>query len=121
MKVDRVCGRTTLMTVENKNGRILDEQNEVLNRWKEYIEELYETKKRSGSLHIEDEEEVSEDYKGFTVLRDEFEKALRDVRNGKATIIDVLIELRTWERKGTKKYFKFVTKYLKRENGQKTF
>ncbi|KAG1698547.1 Transmembrane protein 185-like [Nymphon striatum] len=63
--------------IKNKDGDILFEQEEIAARWVEYITELYE-----------DEREPMPQFeitKGENILKDEVEKAIRSMKNGKAT------------------------------------
>jgi len=56
-------------------------------RWKEYIEELYDGtgKPLHAGQSLELEEDVEDDDKGPSVLYSEFEKALEELKNKKAT------------------------------------
>ncbi|KAG1671332.1 Craniofacial development protein 2 [Nymphon striatum] len=63
--------------IKNKDGDILFEQEEIAARWVEYITELYE-----------DEREPMPQFeitKGENILKDEVEKAIKSMKNGKAT------------------------------------
>jgi hypothetical protein len=57
----------------------------VLKIWENYITELYDQPNRSETLEIEPEEEVDTDEKGPYILQSEVEKAIKEMRNKKAT------------------------------------
>ena len=56
-------------------------------RWKEYIEELYDGtgKPLHAGQSLEAEADVQDDDKGLSVFTSEFEKALEELKNKKAT------------------------------------
>ena len=56
--------------IEAADGRMLCETGEVLKRWKEYIEDLYdlEHKPQEEDMNVEEEIEVEEDSKGCSIL-----------------------------------------------------
>src|SRR5688572_29732774 len=74
--------------VSDKQGRLLTETNEVKNRWKEYVEELYRSEE--GELHdnqgLEKEEETRgrEEDIGPEVLGEEVRAAIKELKNNKA-------------------------------------
>ena len=78
--------------VSDKQGRLLNETNEVKNRWKEYVEELYRSEE--GELHdnqgLEKEEETQgrEEDIGPEVLGEEVRAAIKELKNNKAEGID---------------------------------
>jgi hypothetical protein len=61
------------------------DQKEVLKIWEIYVEELYNRANRQENLNVEPEEEVDEDHKGPHILRSEVEKAIKKMRDKKAT------------------------------------
>ena len=58
--------------------------------WKNYITELYDRSNRPETLEVEPEEEVDTDEKGPHILQSEVERAIKEMRNRKATGDDVL-------------------------------
>jgi len=62
----------------------------VLKIWENYITELYDRPNRPETLDIEPEEEVDTDEKGTYILQSEVEKAIKEMRNKKATRDDDL-------------------------------
>lgn len=73
--------------IEDSNGRMLYEQNDIAKRWKEYLEILYK-----GEMLVENEtSETNEDDKSEEddekdpVKREEFDKALRNLKNNKSS------------------------------------
>ena len=57
----------------------------MLKIWENYITELYDRPNRPETLDIEPEEEVDTDEKGPYILQSEVEKAIKEMRNKKAT------------------------------------
>jgi len=57
----------------------------VLKIWENYVRELHDRPNRSETLEVEPEEEVDADEKGPYVLQNEVEKAIKEMRNKKAT------------------------------------
>ncbi|XP_076330951.1 uncharacterized protein LOC143236531 [Tachypleus tridentatus] len=61
----------------SKNGEILMDKKDILNRWSEYIGELYNDN-RSPTPHIEIDTE------GHPIMLDEVEHAMKKIHKGKA-------------------------------------
>jgi len=57
----------------------------VLKIWDNYISELHDRPNRPATLEVEPEEEVDADEKGPCILQSEVEKAIKEMRNKKAT------------------------------------
>jgi len=57
----------------------------VLKIWENYITELYKRPNRPETLEIQPEEEVDTDENGPYILQSEVEKAIKEMRNEKAT------------------------------------
>ena len=68
----------------SKTPRGID-QRKVLKIWENYITELYDRPNRPETLEVEPEEEVDSDEKGPHILQSEVEKAIKEMRNRKAT------------------------------------
>ena len=80
-RVKLLTGKKRLRTgnaIKKKDGKIAMEEEEVLGRWKEYVEELFE----------DDRGEVPQlnniNMGGPPILKDEIEKAMRGMKEGKA-------------------------------------
>jgi len=73
--------------VKDRHGKLLTEEDEVKCRWKEYTEELYDGtgKPLHAGQSLEVEADVQDANKGPLVLYSEFEKALEELKNKKAT------------------------------------
>lgn len=81
--------KTRSNIVRDKDGKILFENNKVAERWKEYMEDLYRGEEiEDEEDYIESELNVHEDSKGPEILWSEFNKALSDLTDKKATGID---------------------------------
>jgi glycosylphosphatidylinositol transamidase (GPIT) subunit GPI8 len=70
--------------IEDSQGHMIVDQNQVLKIWEIYVEELYDRANRPEKLNVEPEE-VGEDYKGPHILSSEMEKAIKEMRDKKAT------------------------------------
>ena len=57
----------------------------MLKIWENYVRELHDRPNRSETLEVEPEEEVDADEKGPYTLQSEVEKAIKEMRNKKAT------------------------------------
>ena len=57
----------------------------MLKIWENYVTELYDRPNRPETLEFEPEEEVDTDKKGPCILQSEVEKAVKEMRNRKAT------------------------------------
>jgi len=57
----------------------------VLKIWENYVTELYDRPNRPETLEVEPEEEVDTDEKGPYILQSYMEKAIKKMRNRKAT------------------------------------
>ena len=71
--------------IEDSQGNRVVEQSQVLKIWENYITELYDRPNRPETLDIEHEDEVDTDERGPCILQNEVEKAIKDMRNKKAT------------------------------------
>jgi hypothetical protein len=69
---------------DSQENRIV-EQSQVLKIWENYITELYDRPDQPETLEVEREEEVDTDEKGPYILQSEVEKAIKEMRNKKAT------------------------------------
>ena len=71
-------------SIQNKQGVLLKEPDEINERWKEYIEELYNKDEKPSEIEMERESEVEQDQLGPTVMGSEILQAIKDLKNGKA-------------------------------------
>jgi hypothetical protein len=70
---------------EDSQGNIIVDQKQVLKIWESFVAELYDRANRPENLNVEPEEEVVADHKGPHILRSEVEKAIKEMRDKKAT------------------------------------
>ncbi|CAF1524939.1 unnamed protein product, partial [Didymodactylos carnosus] len=75
---------------KNKDGTLLTDPKLVRQRWKEYIEELYDKdgKPTEEEIDLESEMDVEVDNVGPGILEDEIEAAIRQMKDKKAKGID---------------------------------
>jgi len=71
--------------IEDSKGNKKVEQSQVLKIWENYITELHDRPNRTQNLEVEPEEEVDTDEKDPYILQSEVEKAIKEMRNKKAT------------------------------------
>jgi len=71
--------------IEDSQVNRVVEQSQVLKIWENYITELYDRPNRPETLDIEPEKEVDTDEKGPYILESEVKKAIKEMRNKKAT------------------------------------
>jgi hypothetical protein len=71
--------------IEDSQGNIIIVQRRLLQIWENSITNLYDRANRPEHLEVEPEAEVDEDEKGPYILQSEVEKAIKDIRNKKAT------------------------------------
>jgi len=71
--------------IEDSQGNRIVDQRQVLKIWENYVSELYDPPNGPETLEVEPEEEVDTDEKGPYILLSEVEKAIKKMRNKKAT------------------------------------
>ena len=71
--------------IEDSQGNRIVDQREVLKIWENYITELYDRLNRPETLEVEPEEELDTDEKGPHILQSVVGKAIKEMRNRKAT------------------------------------
>lgn len=78
---------TRSSTIKNKEGKILMETNEVLQRWSQYIDDLFEDETREFP-------EILREMEGPEILKSEIQKAMKSMKTGKSPGDDgVMIEM----------------------------
>jgi hypothetical protein len=83
---------TSATAIKDENGAVLTELDEIRNRWKEYVEHLYDksNKPTENDMRLEVERDVEEDMKGPELLSDEIRAAIKELKKGKAVGVDGL-------------------------------
>jgi len=73
-------------TINDKNGELMTDFEDVKTRWKEYVEELYDQKKKPliEAFHLEEEGQVDSDDRGPSLLTAEIHAAIEEIKNRKA-------------------------------------
>lgn len=84
--------------VEDNNVEMLYEQRDIAKRWKEYLEILYEEKILKGN-EVNEVEKTEGEYEMDQVLREKFDKALKNLKNKKAAGIEEIQALEGDRRK----------------------
>jgi hypothetical protein len=81
---------TKNIAINDKSGELKTEMSEVKERWKEYVEELYDKagKPAEEDFELEDENMIESDQKGPDLLRDEIFAAIKCMKSGKAAGVD---------------------------------
>src|ERR1043165_702906 len=75
------------LRLQGRKGKILQDPGEIRNRWKEYVEELYQSENKPKDLD-EGPYMGLEDDKGPDVLREEVLVVINDMKNNKAEGVD---------------------------------
>ena len=75
-------GNRIIQTIKNKQGKILLEKEEVMERWAEYVEELYKDESRKGDGMGDLVNEVT------LISREEIEIVIKELPKGKACGVD---------------------------------
>jgi hypothetical protein len=75
--------------IEDSQGNMIVDQKQVLKIREIYVEELYDRANQPENLNVEPEE-VDENHKGPYILRSEVEKAIKELRDKKATGDDIV-------------------------------
>ena len=73
----RTKSRNECGCIEDKSGKIIFDSKQIAEKWKEYIEELYEDERDSAPYF-----QVST---GKNILKEEVENVIKTMKNGKAT------------------------------------
>ena len=77
-------GRTT--TIQDKNGKRLTEDMDILNRWTEYCSELYNHKAKGDPEVLKHPPVANTD--NYPILREEVEAAVKSLKPGKSAGVD---------------------------------
>jgi hypothetical protein len=69
--------------IRDSEGKLLMEEREIRDRWKQYSEDLYSDHIPQREAFEDEQNQVEGDNRGPGILRTEFERALKDLKNGK--------------------------------------
>ena len=86
----RPKGSRALQTIKSKQGQKLIEKEEVLDRWAEYVEDLYKDENR-GEADVDDSSDEV-----YTVSGNETEAVIKDLPKGKAAAISQQNFCKAW-------------------------
>ena len=72
--------------INDKNGALLTSKDKIRNRWKEYIEDLYDKENRPEmeELYLENHETIDPETEGPELLDSEISEAIKCLKRGKA-------------------------------------
>lgn len=73
--------------IQNESGQFLYEEKEIAKRWKTYIEKLYGDNDMDENT-LENENQLDDNNIGENITLEEFEKALKEMKNKKAPGLD---------------------------------
>ena len=73
-------------TIQDKSGKCLTEENEILDRWTEYCSDLYNYE-TEGDPIVLDCQQIPDDEQ-HPILREETEAAVKELKNGKSAGVD---------------------------------
>ena len=76
--------------LKDKQGRELTTEDEIQERWREYIKDLYDTnhKPAYSEMELESQDEIEDGELGLELMREEIEKAIDDMKGKKAVGVD---------------------------------
>ena len=76
--------------IKGMDGRLLKDKSDIKERWREYIETLYDAERKPGedSLDLEREDELDKDSRGPDLLVSEIRAAIKELKSRKAVDID---------------------------------
>ncbi|XP_046991923.1 uncharacterized protein LOC124597889 [Schistocerca americana] len=73
------------MEILSKDEEVVyKDRDDVLQRWEEYIKELYDTNSKPETLELESHNSVGDEEKGPTIIMEEVKSAIAAMKNGKA-------------------------------------
>jgi hypothetical protein len=79
--------------IEDSQGNLRTDQRHVLKIWEDYVTVVYDRANRQENLEVEPEKEVDTDQKGPYILHSAVEKAVKEMRDKKATEDDVPVDV----------------------------
>ena len=92
--------RKSSKAIKDMDGRLLTDKSDIKERWREYIETLYDAERKPGkdSLGLEREDEVDKDSRGLDLLVSEIRAAIIEFKSIKAVGIDTCKYLQNFGR-----------------------
>ena len=78
--------QSRVSTIQDKQGKCLTEEKDIINRWTEYCSELYNHRIQGDPSILTCQESSNDD--DYPILREEVETAIRSLKNGKAAGVD---------------------------------
>ena len=73
-------------TIQDKSGKCLTSEREIINRWTEYCTELYNSHTKGNAAVLDCPINSEED--NFPILREEVEAAFKSLKKGKSAGVD---------------------------------
>src|SRR5580692_1678316 len=112
------------LTIKASDGKLITEPDKVRDRWKEYIETLYdkEGKPEARDVEVEVETSVPVDCRGPELLTSEIMEAVKEMKRNKAVGVDGIPGefLKALGEKGMKELVQMCKKCTRRAFGLKT-
>jgi hypothetical protein len=87
-KLSRVQNNRGPTAIQDKSGKLLTELKEIMNRWKEYIEQLYNKDGKPTDMHIGSNDFPDEE--GPNLLREEILQAINEMKSNKTEGVDTI-------------------------------
>ncbi|VVC42486.1 Hypothetical protein CINCED_3A008540 [Cinara cedri] len=75
-------------SIKKANGNIIYEETDVAKCWKTYLEQLYCEEDMTIDAEIEEENQSNTEEVNQSIMREEFDKALLELKNNKAPGVD---------------------------------
>ncbi|KAL8610857.1 hypothetical protein ACOMHN_056712 [Nucella lapillus] len=74
--------------IKDNNGSLLTEETEVLRRWTEYCQELYNYELKPDTSFLKNASNTNTEAKDSPILQEEVEKAVHSLKNDKSPVLD---------------------------------
>ena len=88
LKMLTTTSKPRAMVIDDKDGKLLTDQDEVLKRWTEYCDELYNFHIRPDAEMLNDSQYPTDDEESPAILKREVEVAVRSLKAGKSPGVD---------------------------------
>lgn len=113
--------KVNFLTIKNKDGEIITNETKVMERWKEYFQQLLETRHENQEQELDDEEpeekEIIKETEGENIKKEELKEAIKEMKNGKAPGYDKITAemIKNMGERGTQKLLEIFNKVWEEE------